>query len=68
MRIPYTCLLYLSPAGVSLLADGLGVSRDEVLHAAGGGRDVHHHHVDAALQHEVWEQQPVLVEVPVGVR
>jgi hypothetical protein len=62
------CAHVVLHAGVSLVANGLGVSRHEVLHAAAGDRDVHHHHVDARLQHEVWEQQPVLVEVPVDVR
>jgi hypothetical protein len=62
-----TPLLLLSP-GVSLVASGLGVSRHEVLHAAGGDRDTHHHHIDASLSHEVWQQQPLLVEVPVDVR
>lgn len=64
----------LASAGVCLVAGGMGVSRQQVLHAAGGDRGVshhqhqHHHAAAAALAHEVWQQQPVLVEVPVDVR
>ncbi|WIA39105.1 hypothetical protein OEZ86_005243 [Tetradesmus obliquus] len=62
------------PPGVCLVAGGMGVSWQQVLHAAGGDRGVshhqhqHHHAAAAALAHEVWQQQPVLVEVPVDVR
>jgi hypothetical protein len=64
----YSAAHALLHSGVSLVANGLGVSRHEVLHAAAGDRAAHRHHADATLQHEVWEQQPVLVEVPVDVR